>query len=54
MDAEKSPIRPWQQIVKEIVDEHDLKRLRELSDELLRALAEQDRPISQKGARAGG
>ena len=54
MDAANSPLRPWQQIVKELIDEHDLKRLRELSDELLRALEEQDRPKSQKGAGAGG
>ena len=54
MDAETPPIRPWRQIVKEIIDEHDLHRLRELSAELERALAEQDRLSSQQGAGTGG
>ena len=54
MDVETPPLRPWRQIVQEIIYEHDLKRLRELSDELVRALEEQDRPNSQKGAGAAG
>ena len=46
--------RPWQEIAAELKNEHDLDRLSQLSDELSRALAEQnDSKTEKQGEKQG-